>query len=197
MRKYFIVGLLFLATIAPEGCIFEPRTADPPESGTNQYPWIVPNMPKDVFVNLKSGLASNLDSNYERSLDPEFAFIPFDDAEAVYPLSFADWTKVVELTVLARIKTLYFGERSVQFGDANLHFPVQIEDQPRLAIYEGPYTITLNPGDGSPAVIYAGEARFTIVQGTQGWVLSIWEDIGQIPGNSNSGMLRGALRILP
>jgi hypothetical protein len=193
MRKYFIAGLLFLATIAPEGCIFEPRTPETPGGGTNQCPWIVPNRPKDVFVNLKSGLACNLDSNYERSLDPAFTFIPSADAEAVYPGSFAGWTKAIELNVLARIKTLYLGERTVQFGDANLKFTYENE-QVGLATYEGTYTITLNLGDASPPLIYAGIARFTIVQGTQGWVLSIWEDIQPSGGNPTSGILRGALR---
>jgi hypothetical protein len=193
MRKYLIAGMLLIATIAPEGCIFEPRTPEPPGGGTAECQWITPNRPKDVFVNLKCGLASNLDSNYERSLDPAFTFIPSADAEAVYPGSFADWTKAVELQVLARIKTLYLGARSVQFGDANLGFTYENE-QVGLATYEGPYVITLNLGDGSPAVVYAGIAKFTIVQGTQGWVLSIWEDIQPSGGNPTSGILRGALR---
>jgi hypothetical protein len=193
MRKYLIAGLLFLATIAPEGCLFEPRTAETPETGTDQYPWIVPISAKDVFVNLKNGLASNLDSNYERSLDPAFTFIPSADAEAVYPTSFADWTKTVELNVLARIKTFYVGARSAQFGDANMNFPIKNE-QVGLATYQGPYTITVNLGDGSPALVYAGEAIFTIVQGTQGWVLTKWEDIRPIGPNPTSGILRGAMR---
>jgi len=194
MRKCFIAGLLFLATIAPEGCIFEPRTPETPGGGTDLYPWIVPNRPKDVFVNLKSGLASNLDSNYERSLDPAFTFIPSADAEAIYPPErFEGWTKTIELDVLVRIKTNYLGERSVQFGDENLNFTIENE-QVGLATYEGTYTITLNVGDGSPALIYAGIAKFTIVQGTQGWVLSIWEDIQPSGTNPTSGILRGALR---
>jgi hypothetical protein len=194
MRKYLLAGLLFLATIAPEGCIFEPRTAEPPETGTNQYPWIVPNRPKDVFANLRSGLISNLDSNYERSLDPGFTFVPSADAAAAYPGSFVDpWTKTVEINVLGRIKTTYLGARSVQFGDANLNFDSE-DEVGSVAHFQGPYTMTLTPGDGSPAQIYAGKAIFTIIQGTQGWVLSKWEDIESIPPNPTSGILRGALR---
>ena len=193
MRKYCIAGLLFLAAIAQEGCIFEPRTPETPGGGTGECPWIVPTRPKDVFVNLKCGLSSNLDSNYERSLDPAFTFIPSADAEAVYPGKFADWTKAVELDVLTRVKTLYVGTRSVQFGDANLNFAKENE-QVGFATYEGTYTITLDLGDGSPALVYAGIAKFTIVQGTQGWVLSIWEDIQPSGANPTSGILRGALR---
>lgn len=194
MRKYFIAGLLFLATIAPEGCIFEPRTPQPPGGGTDVCPWITPNRPKDVFVNLKNGFACNLDSNYERSLDPAFIFIPYADAVAVYPLKFAeDWTKAVELTVLTRIKTLYVGTRSVQFGDANLNFRIE-DERVGTAIFTGEYAITVNLGDGSPALVYTGEAVFTIVQGTQGWVLSKWEDTQASGTNPTSGILRGALR---
>jgi hypothetical protein len=193
MRNFFLAALLFLAAIAPAGCIFEPRTPEPPGSGTEQYPWIVPNRPKDVFVNLASGLASNLDSNYERSLDAAFIFTPSTDAEAIYPGSFEGWNKSVEMEFLARVKTLYVGTRSVQFGDGNGNFTSENE-QVGLAIYEGTYTITLDLGDGSPAVVYGGIARFTIVQGTQGWVLSIWEDIEASGTNPTSGILRGALR---
>ena len=80
-----IAGLLVSAAIAPAGCdIFDPRA--PREAGgteSNEWPWVVPSRPKDVFVNLTSGLASPLNSNYERSLDLSFTFIPSADAEAV------------------------------------------------------------------------------------------------------------------
>ena len=95
--------------------------------------------------------------------------------------------------MLARIKTLYLGARTVQFGDENLNFTIE-DEQVGLATYEGTYTITLNLGDGSPAVVYAGIARFTIVQGTQGWVMSDWEDIQPSGANPTSGILRGTLR---
>jgi len=194
VRKYLIAGLLIAAAIATAGCdIFEPRTAEQPGEETNAYPWVVPIRPKDVFVNLESGFASPLNSNYERSLDGSFTFIPSADAEAAYPGKFENWTKAVELDVLTRIKTFYLGTRTVQFGDANHDFPITNE-QTTFATYEGPYTITLNIGDGSPPEVYSGEARFTIVQGTQGWVMTIWEDIRPIGTSQTSGFLRGALR---
>jgi hypothetical protein len=194
MRKLLIAGLLIAGAIAPAGCdLFDPREAEKPGEETNEYPWVVPNRPKDVFVNLTSGLASPLNSNYERSLDGSFTFIPSADAEAVYPGAFSDWTKAVELDVLDRIKTLYLGARTVQFGDENLNFTVENE-QVGHATYEGPYSITLNVGDASPPAVYSGIARFTIVQGTQGWVMTIWEDIQPIGTSQTSGFLRGALR---
>jgi hypothetical protein len=194
MWKYRIAGLLLLATIVEEGCIFEPRTAQPPASGADAYPWILPYVPKDVFANLKSGLASNNDSNYERSLDDSFTFIPSPDAAAIYPEKFANWTKKTELDVLKSIKLDYVGARTVQFGDANLNFRIE-DEQGAIAVYTGAYAITLNPGDGSPALIYEGEAIFTIIKGTQGWVLSRWEDTqAGTGGNPTSGILRGRLR---
>ncbi len=194
MRKCLIAGLLIAAAIAPAGCdIFEPRTAEQPGDDTNQYPWVVPNRPKDVFVNLKSGLAAPANSNYERSLDGSFTFLPSPDAEAVYPGAFDGWTQDIEMGVLDRIKTIYLGTRTVQFGDENLNFAVENE-QVGLAVYEGQYTITLNVGDASPPDVYSGIARFTIVQGTQGWVMTIWEDIQPIGSSQTSGFLRGPLR---
>ncbi|MFA4947749.1 MAG: hypothetical protein WC674_04460 [Candidatus Krumholzibacteriia bacterium] len=193
MRKYCIAGLLLLATIVQEGCIFEPRTAETPASGTDQYPWILPNRPKDVFANLKSGVASNRDSNYERSLDSLFTFIPSLDAATTYPGKFESWTKKIELEVLKSIKIDYAGARTVQFGDSNLHFDKENE-QGGLATFEGIYMITLHLGNGS-AEVYAGIARFTIVLSTQGWVLKTWEDIEASGLNPTSGILRGRRRL--
>jgi hypothetical protein len=192
MRKYCIAGLLLLAAIVQEGCIFEPRTPETPASGADQWPWVMPNSPKDVFANLKSGLASNRISNYERSLDEAFTFIPSPDAVNIYPGKFDNWTKQVELSVLNSIKMDYTGARTVQFGDANLKFDKENE-QVGIATYEGTYTITLTLGNGSTEV-YAGIARFTIVLSTQGWVMKTWEDIEASGPNPTSGILRGRHR---
>jgi hypothetical protein len=186
------MGLLLLATFVLGGCIFEPRTAEPPASGAEKYPWITPNRPTDVFANLASGLASDHDSNYERSLDATFTFVPSPDAEAIYPGQFDDWTKQVELDMLKSVKLDYAGARTVQFGDSAGNFAKKNE-QGGIATYEGDYTITLSLGGDSSAV-YAGYAQFTLIYGTQGWVLQIWEDIRAIGPNPTSGILRGRLR---
>lgn len=195
MRKRFMGSLMIVMMIACSGCIFEPRTAEPP-SGEDQYPWIVPNLPKSVFKNLASGLASNVDSNYDRSLDVNFTFIPTDkDVADLGPEKFANWTKAVELEWLGRVKTGYVGARKVQFGDANGRFTILEDVGSDTAVYEGNYEITLKATASSSEEIYAGIARFTLVRGTQGWAMTEWREVLD-PQNEHatSGYLRGTLR---
>ncbi|RJR29749.1 MAG: hypothetical protein C4574_03130 [Candidatus Latescibacterota bacterium] len=195
MKSGLLAAALVFATLSAPGCIFNPRDAEPPDT-EEQDPWIVPNTAKDVFLNLTSGFASNKNSNFERSLDPVFHFYPRPEDETnLGSAVFADWTKDVELSWLTRVKEVYAGERTVQFGDDEGRFAYE-DIQVGTATFEGQYLITLDPGDGSDVETYAGIARFIVVQGTLGWVLTEWRDL-DVNGNfATSGYLRGTLRPL-
>lgn len=195
MKRGMLATALLLLIHSTAGCIFDPRDPEPPETG-EQDPWIVPNTPKDVFLNLASGLASSKNSNYERSADPAFRFHPRPEDEASLGSAvFADWTKDVELSWLTRIKEVYAGQRTVQFGDRDGRFPIE-DIQVQQATFEGPYLMALDPGDGSPVDTLAGIARFVVLQGAQGWVLTEWRDLDVNGNYATSGYLRGALRPL-
>jgi hypothetical protein len=188
------VGIAILAlTLGAQGCIFSPRDPDPPSSGEEDT-WIVPNTPKDVFLNLASGFASSKNSNYERSLDGTFQFEPrLEDEATLGQEVFENWTKDVELQWLTRVKGEYPGTRSVQFGDENGQFPIE-DIQTNRATFEGPYRIDVDLGDGGGSETYAGIARFVVINGSTGWVLTMWEDL-DVNGNfPTSGYLRGTLR---
>ena len=189
-RKWFVRSMTIVMMIACSGCIFEPRTPEPP-SGEDKYPWIVPNLPKTVFHNLSTGLASNTDSNYERSLDATFTFHPTaQDSINLGPEKFAGWTKAVELDWLVRVKTLDVGARTIQFGDAKGNFPYE-DEEAQSATYEGPYKMVLV---GAAQDTFAGIARFTLTRGTQGWMMTRWTDIEASESYATSGYLRGTLR---
>lgn len=195
-RSRFVAGSMILMMIACGACIFEPRTAEEP-SGSNEYQWLTPYLstPKNVFLNLASGLASNVDSNYERSLGADFAFIPTDQVAAELGADkFADWTKTVELEWLARVKTLYTGARKAHFGDANGNFTTESVSG-TTAIYEGVYEITLEETAGGTKSTYAGIARFTLSYVTQGWVITEWRDLEASGTYPTAGYLRGSLRV--
>jgi len=196
MRSRCVALMMVVMMVSSSACIFEPRDPEKPGGGT-LYPWITPNAPKDVFLNLASGLAANVDSNYELSLDTgTFAFIPTDqDASNLGAEKFANWTKTVEVEWLRTVKTRYAGTRTIQFGDENGSFAYENVEVGK-ATYEGDYVMTLNPGGGGADEVYSGIARFTIVQGSTGWVLTEWRDIQSSGGNNTSGYLRGTLRQL-
>ena len=193
MKRAAIIALVLAAVLAGGGCLFEPREALPPfDEGEGD--WITPKTPKDVFLNLTTGLAAAGNSNYERSLADEFTFIPRDQDRLQFPDgTFDDWTKTVEMDVITRIKGDYQGERVAQFGDENGNFPKE-DIQVGWAEFEGPYTWTLDRGDGSDPEVYSGTARFFILEGTSGWVLVKWEDVDVIESYPTSGNLRGTFR---
>lgn len=192
MKCRKILAVCFIGMLVLDGCLFDPR--EPEKPGEEASSWVIPNSPKDVFLNLRSGLAENSSSNYERSLDEGFTFIPRDeDVVQLGEEAFADWTKDIELRVISRLKGDFIGKRQVQFGDEDGVFDRE-DIQVGRAEFEGPYVITLDAGDGSPEQVYAGKAVFVIEQKSQGWVITIWEDV-DISGNfATSSYLRGSLR---
>jgi len=194
MRRRWTALTMALVMVFFTGCIFEPRDPEKPGGGT-PYPWVTPNAPKDVFLNLASGLAANVDSNYELSLESaSFTFVPTDqDALNLGPEKFANWTKTVEVEWLRTVKTRYAGTRTIQFGDKNGSFAYENVEVGK-ATYEGDYVMTLNTGGGGADEVYAGIARFTIVQGSTGWVMTEWRDLQASGENPTSGYLRGTLR---
>ncbi len=193
MKRAAITTLVLAAVLAGGGCLFEPREALPPlDEGEGD--WVTPKTPKDVFLNLATGMSSAGNSNYERSLADEFTFIPRDQDRNSFPAgTFDNWTKAVEMDVLTRIKGDYQGERVATYGDENGNFPKE-DIQVGWAEFEGPYRWTLDRGDGSEPEIYSGTARFFILEGTSGWVLVKWEDVDVIETYPTSGNLRGTFR---
>ena len=188
--------IILLPALLAAGCIFEPREAEPPGTG-DEATWITPNLPKDVFVNLTTGLAADANSNYERSLGQNFTFVP--TPEVVSQLGsevFDGWDKEVEMEFLTRLKGIFLGERAIQFGDENMVFDREDIDVPApgFAEFEGEYLMTLDPGDGSPVEYYGGRAVFYLEKQTQGWMLIKWEDIDVSGSYPTSGHLRGTLR---
>jgi hypothetical protein len=193
MKRAALILIVLAAAVAGEGCLFDPRDPDAPVDDTGGD-WVVPKTPKDVFINLVSGLSDAGNSNYERSLADNFTFIPRDQDRLQFPDgTFDGWTKQVEMNVLTRMKGDFQGERTAQYGDENGQFAKE-DVQVGWAEYEGEYSWTLDFGDGSEPEVYSGIARFFIEEGTSGWVLVRWEDIDVIDSYPTSGNLRGTFR---
>lgn len=193
MKRHFPAPAIMCLALVLGGCLFTPRDPDSPEDD-QAGGWIVPRSPKDVFLNLASGLAAAGNSNYERSLAEDFTFIPLDQDELQFPDgTFDDWTKTVEMDVLERIKGDFQAGRSAQFGDETGAFPRE-DVQVGWAEFEGPYRWTLDPGDGSEPEVYSATARFYLREGTAGWIIEKWEEIEVIESYPTGGNLRGTFR---
>jgi hypothetical protein len=182
MVWYLIAGLIFAT-----GCLFEPREADSPDSGST---WVKPDFPNKVFANLKTGLEDLSGGNYERSIGETFTFIPLPGDDAQFPDSvYAGWNAATEINVLQKL----LGEASkIEVEFTSLNAVNQMGD---LSQWEASYDLKIAPlADPSVIDIYKGKARFDFLNGSKGYELVKWEDIEIVLGFPTWGYLRGILR---
>ncbi len=187
MKRILLLTIMTAIALPAAGCLFDPRSPDDPDAGGD--PWIVPILPKDIFLNIQTGFSTVANSNYERSLSDDFVFIA---RAADWPDPPA-WGKAEELDFLTRVKGDYTAERAVQFGDENMIFERENVEVGR-AEYEGLYIITLDRGGGEPVETYAGKAIFIVEKGATGWALSSWEDVDIYETYATSTYLRRTLQ---
>jgi hypothetical protein len=178
-----MVAGLVLAT----GCLFEPREANIPDSGST---WIKPDFPNKVLVNMETGLEDLSGGNYERSIGDSFTFIPLPgDIAQLGPEAYAEWNAEVEISVVQKM----LGEASkVEVLFSGLK---QVNQQGDLYQYDAEYSLTITPiNDPSGLEIYKGKARFDFLNGSKGYELVKWEDIEAVLGFPTWGYYRGILR---
>ena len=192
IRGIMLLSLIIFALAMPQGgCLFEPREAQEPGSG-GEDTWVEPEVPRDIFKNLSSGLSEPGNSNYERTISDGFTFIPRTEDEMQYP-DLSGWDKEREMNMIDRLKSDYTG-REIFFGSGSENGASFEEENPEgdRPWFEGEYRITLN--SGSEEATYGGVARFTLeAVGQGGWELVEWEDKDILEGYGTSGLLRGRL----
>lgn len=180
-----MVAGLVLAT----GCLFEPREADNPDSGST---WIKPDFPNKVFSNLESGLEDLSGGNYERSIGQTFTFIPLPgDLAQLGEGAYANWNAQVEISVLQKL----LGEASkIEVAFTGLK---GVNQQGDLSQWEASYELKVTPiSNPSEPEIYKGKARFDFLNGSKGYELVKWEDLEAVLGFPTWGYYRGILRQL-
>ena len=177
------------AVLLCTGCsIFEPREAEPPDDSAS--PWQPPNLPTNVFQNMRTGLEDLTGVNYERSLHSSFTYVPDPQTEAVIndPSKWINYTDEVEKQVTQRIVS----EASVL---TVVFTNTPKSDTGQEAEFEGTYKLERTNQATGQVEIYEGIALYTLVRGSQGWQISRWEDREWLPdGNPSWGVLRGTLR---
>ena len=180
---WWLVAGLFLAT----GCLFEPREADNPDSGST---WIKPDFPNKVFSNMETGLEDLSGGNYERSIGDSFIFIPLPgDIAQNGPEAYADWNFEVENSVLLKL----LGDASkIEVSFTGLK---AVSQQGDLSQWEASYSLEITTITDPPTIeTYKGKARFDFLNGSKGYELVKWEDIEAVLGFPTWGYLRGILR---
>jgi hypothetical protein len=188
MRILLVLLLVPFAMMA--GCIFDTREANPP--GGVGSTWQVPDFPSKVFLNLESGLEELTGTNYERSLNEIFTFVPLpEDANNLPGGAFDDWSVDVEMQVVRRLLA-DANKIAVNFTDLE-----QIRNQTGFADFQGFYDLSVIDRSIPPdTVIYKGKAQFDFQEGSKGWQMVRWEDLERVTNFASWGFLRGSTREL-
>jgi hypothetical protein len=174
------------------GCsMFEPRKADAPPETDDKQPYLPPNRPEGIFVNLKSGVENLAQgANYERTLAEHFQFFPLDqDAvdPSLPPGIFDNWTKQVEMDVL-QLMLSESQDAAVTFNRSVL------QDGDELVQYRVTYDLTLESRATGVESVYKGVAEFDVRRIGGIWQLEKWRDIERVEEFTTWGYLRGTLR---
>lgn len=177
---------LLLAVLA--GCFLEPRK---PAGGGGEACFT--SLPAtddfaDVFVNLDGALQCLQQSTYLDFIHPDFEFVPSASAEVTYPSVFTSpWDFSQEALWLSELAA----DTDSLVSNLRLR-DIQVNEAGAQATVEAEYRLRHVPRGGG-AIVYRGQALYTLeVSGTK-WVLRIWEDRDAGGGALALGNLRGGL----
>jgi len=198
MRNVTVLPVLLLVVaLVANGCIFEPRAAEEPDSET-AVPYLDRIDPKNVWDNMQTSLRNIHSPGWEDAiLQADFTYIPDSDAESQFPGVFDGWHGEQEVEFIRD----FYGTNPVV--DVLLRDPEFIvpatsgtEVQWEGVIYD--MTVT---DQGGAVNRYRGSADITFKVEGNFWFVSIWEDLqGESdPGTSGGvalptmGVLRGTI----
>ena len=185
-RNILSLALAMPALFLCLGCgIFDTREAEQP--GTETTPWVQPDLPDKVFINLTNGLKDLTGVNYEKSLGDEFVFIPLpSDVDKLGACAFDGWNKTVEADVTQQ----YLTEASAV---AVSFVRTIIRDEADFVDYRVAYELTLTYKRGGSET-FKGVAQFDMQRLGNGWHLIRWTDQEGVEGFATWGYLRGETR---
>ncbi|MCB1184992.1 hypothetical protein KDM41_16310 [bacterium] len=166
-----MVGLAGL--VAPAGCLFEPREAEPPASGTTVV-YFDKTSSANVWANLEKSLEAVHAPGWEDNISQNtFIYIPDTDAEAQFPGVFNGWNRDKEV---AFINSFYNSDVTItaQMKDADFNAPPDTgaEVEWENVIYD--ITVTSNVDQSTTR--YRGSAIITFRLEGSFWYVYQWRD---------------------
>lgn len=176
-----LAGILLLAL---GGCLFDTRD---PEQGTGEVCYeSVPSTEEDfVLANMDGSLRCLQASTYLDQLADDFTYVPDPQSLAAFGDVYASndpWELVAEERFLDRL-----------FADADSiqsHLLDSIIEQSGTQIVQIQALYRVRVVSGGSAIVYSGQARYTLRQEATTWFMVEWEDQG---GDNPFGLLRGGL----
>jgi hypothetical protein len=173
------------------GCLLSPRDPDPITSVEVCFDSFPSREFQLVFQNLDGAYDCLQQSTVDDQLGEEFVFIPAPSVAASFPEVFDEpWDLVREQSWLAALFA----------GTDTLRTRLRVTDinPPSGSFASGPlvveasYTVRHVPRGGT-AIVYRGEAFYTLRVVATNWVMTRWEEKESAVGDLPLGNLRGGL----
>jgi hypothetical protein len=185
------IGLLLPLLLALSGCIFEPRTPEPPSLGTT-VSYNPRTSPRNVWENLQISLQNNDSFGWEENVSVDFTYWPDTEAENEFPGAFDGWNYEREK---AFINNFYAAgvtnAAKMRNDDFNVPEPSGTEVVWEGVIY---YVRVTDPNDGSE-IRYRASALVTFRLEGNFWYIYRWEDqTGE--SDPDSGQILPSLGVL-
>ncbi len=155
------------------GCLFEPRPAEPPETGTIvRYQDQI--TPENTWDNLETSLEASHAPGWEAAISSNsFLYIPDSAAENQSPGAFTDWGRDRELTF---INALYNSEVDITARMRNFEFTVP-PSSGGISIWENViYDVTVTSRIDNRSLRYRGSAIITFTLEGNFWYITEWRD---------------------
>ena len=191
-RALTILPAACLLLLAAPGCIFEPRTPEPPSTGT-AVTYLPQNSSVNVWTNLQKSLNAGHAPGWEDNISQtEFAYHPDTAAEGQFPGVFAGWDRTTEVAFINR---LYNSGVTIEANlNANGFVPPPDEGG---AVWEGViYDIKVTTTADQSVTEYRGSAIITFTFEGNLMYITDWRDQQGESSPENPGQILPTMGVL-
>jgi hypothetical protein len=183
------LGVLLLAA---GGCLFEPREAAPPATGT-AVDYFDKISSANVWANLEKSLEATHAPGWEDNISQQqFIYIPDSDAEAQFPGVFVGWNREKEIGF---INNFYNSDVSISARMRDSDFVVPPDTGAEVEWENVIYDVTVTSNLDGSVTRYRGSAIITFRLEGNFWYVYQWRD-QQGESDPDTGQLLPTMGVL-
>ena len=194
MRGFSLLVCGMVLALSLGGCIFEPRTPEPPSVGT-QVSYNPRTSPRNVWENLQISLQNNDSFGWEENISADFIYVPDSEAATQFPGAFVGWNYERETAFINNFYAAPGLTTAAKMRNDDFNVP---EPSGTEVVWEGViyYLRVTDSNDGSE-IRYRASALVTFRLEGNFWYIYRWEDqTGESDPDSGQilptmGVLRG------
>lgn len=187
------VTCVLVALFLLGGCIFEPRTPEPPTSGES-IPYLTQLLAQNAWENLQLSLRYTDSYGWESNLHSTFRYTPDSETLSQFPSTFTDWGYEQEK---AFINALYDSGVTIQADMINNDFtPPDDSGATTVTWYGVVYYVQVTSTSDNSTTKYRASADITFISDGTFWYISEWVDLQQQSDPDNEAQLLPSMGVL-